>query len=495
MNENELRVLKALGKNFADCRAIASESGIAYDGLMSSLNSLESNGWTQTRKTGRELASLSEEGKKYLSGGTPERRLANAIEKAGKMDLPEAVSKSGLAPFEAPIALQWASKYGWVKIEKSPSGKTILVYRKILEKSRVERALEAIDAAEVPVGVVHADGLKELLSRRLAKTREEKIVEAKISEAGLRALSEGKGDTGAIAQLTPEMLSTGGWKGKGFRKYEANAPSPTAYVAKKNPLRDFADEVRGIFLEMGFREIKGPIVESSFWNFDALFVPQDHPSRELQDTFFVRVPPLAAKPDEKFAKGIKAAHENGGNTGSRGWGYQWSEDVARQTVLRTHTTEATCRSLADAAAAGKFPVKVFCIDRVFRNEAIDFKHLAEFHQVEGIVIDDSATLNDLVGVLKTFFAKLGFPKVRVRPGFFPYTEPSAEIDIWFEERKEWLELGGAGVFRPEVTRPLGITQNVLAWGLSLERPLMLREKLSDIRTFYRNDLDWIRKEK
>jgi phenylalanyl-tRNA synthetase alpha chain len=140
-------------------------------------------------------------------------------------------------------------------------------------------------------------------------------------------------------------------------------------------------------------------------------------------------------------------------------------------------------------------VKVFCIARVYRNEAIDYKHLAEFHQVEGIMIDDNCTFQDLVGTLRTFYGKLGFSDVRVTPSFFPYTEPSAQVEAYNPIREEWMELGGCGMFRPEVTRPLGITQNVAAWGLGLERPIMLREKLGDIRTFFRNDLDWIRKEK
>ncbi len=495
MNESEFRVLNAIGKKFEDCKGIASKTCVDYNALMSVLNSLEANGLVEIKKTGIELALLTEEGKTYLAEGTPERRLAKAIEKAGKMELGDAVKAAELLPFEIPIALQWVSKNGWAKIEKLPSGKTMLAYQKILYKSRVEEALEAIDAGEVTIGSVHADGLKDLLSRKLAKTREEKTIEARIAPEGEKLLAKGAVSEELIAQLSPEMLVSGAWKDKKFRAYEANAPVPARFVAKKNPLRAFADEVRGIFLQMGFREIKGPLVESSFWNFDALFVPQDHSSRELQDTFFVKTPAMSGKIDSAFEKTVKETHENGGKTGSHGWGYSWNPEIARQNVLRTHTTEATCRALAQAAKEGKFPVKVFCIDRVFRNEAIDFKHLAEFHQVEGIVIDDSATLNDLVGVLKTFFAKLGFPKVRVRPGYFPYTEPSVEVDAWLDDRKEWLELGGAGIFRPEVTRPLGITQNVLAWGLSLERPLMLREKLGDIRTFYRNDLDWIRREK
>ena len=313
----------------------------------------------------------------------------------------------------------------------------------------------------------------------------------KITKKGKDALKQGASQ--AIAQLTPEMLSNNTWKDKEFRSYDAGAPAPAIYAAKKNPLRQFSDEVREIFLQMGFSEIKGPIVESSFWNFDALFVPQDHPSRELQDTFYVRSPKKAKKIDSKYSKPVGETHQSGWKTGSTGWGYKWSEEKSRDNVLRTHTTEATCRALVDAAKKGQFPVKVFCIDRVFRNEAIDFKHLAEFHQVEGIVIDDNASLNDLVGILKTFFGKLGFDKVRVRPGYFPYTEPSAEVDIFFEEKGEWLELGGAGIFRPEVVVPLiGKNIPVLAWGQGFDRIIMEFYKIKDLRELYKNDLTQLR---
>ncbi len=492
MHENELKLLRALKGEFEDCRLIALRAGVDYNAAMSALVSLEEQKFAEATRSGVELVSLSDEGKRLVAEGVPERKLLSAIEKRGKCELQDAIALSGLSALDGGIALPQAAKNRWIRIEKDAHGKTILIVQNNA-RSRVEDALAEINAGEVPLGSVHADALKELVARRLAKKREEKTVQVRATALGLEAARAGAGD--AVAQLSPEMLVSGSWRGKQFRKYDANAPTPAAYVAKKNPLRAFSDEVRSIFLQMGFKEIKGPIVECSFWNFDALFVPQDHPSRELQDTFFVKHPQNAKGVEKEFEKSVSAAHENGGNTGSRGWGYKWNEKVALQNVLRTHTTNATCRMLAVAAKEGKFPVKVFSIDRVFRNEAIDFKHLAEFHQVEGIIIDDSANLNDLVGVLKAFFAKLGFSKVRVRPGYFPYTEPSAEVDIWFEERGEWLELGGAGIFRPEVTRPLGITQNVLAWGLSLERPLMLREKLGDIRTFYRNDLDWIRREK
>jgi phenylalanyl-tRNA synthetase alpha chain len=269
-----------------------------------------------------------------------------------------------------------------------------------------------------------------------------------------------------------DLLSTG---------FDVSAAATDATIGKGHPLSLFSDHVRDIMGEMGFEEMDGSIIESCFWNFDALFQPQDHPARDLADTFYlVGERPL---PDQKLVQRVKKAHENG-------WKYNWSEKEAKKVVLRTHTTCLSARYLA--AIRDKKPRKYFSVGRVFRNEATDYKHLAEFHQVEGIIVWENATFRDLLGVLKEFYKKLGFEKIRFRPSFFPYTEPSLEVEVFFEPRKQWLELGGAGVFRPEVSIPLANVYPVLAWGLSLERPLMLMLGLEDIRTFYRNDLDFLK---
>jgi phenylalanyl-tRNA synthetase alpha chain len=239
---------------------------------------------------------------------------------------------------------------------------------------------------------------------------------------------------------------------------------------------------------MGFAEMEGPMVESAFWNFDALFQPQDHPARELADTFYLEG--KAKLPSKELVEKVKESHE-------KNWKYKWSREEAGREVLRTHTTAVSARYLSRLdevlKKSGEKGKKYFCVGRVFRNEATDFKHLAEFHQVEGIVAWDGANFRHLLGLLKEFYKRLGFEKVRFRPSYFPYTEPSLEIEVFFEGRGEWMELGGAGIFRPEMTKPLCDVYPVLAWGLSLERPMMLMEGMEDIRTFYRNDLEWLKK--
>ena len=238
---------------------------------------------------------------------------------------------------------------------------------------------------------------------------------------------------------------------------------------------------------MGFTEIEGDYVESAFWNMDALFIPQDHPARELQDTLYLDDPKSFLLDDEEAVAAVKAVHETGGDTGSTGWRYDWSREVAQQALLRTHTTVSTIRYLSEHREP---PVRVFAVGRVFRREALDATHLPEFTQVEGIIMEEEASFGMLIGVLKEFYRRMGFPDVRVRPAYFPYTEPSMEIEVKFGDR--WLELGGSGIFRPEVTAPFGIDTPVLAWGLGLERLAMLRLGLKDIRMLYQSDLEWLK---
>ncbi|MGD9633108.1 MAG: phenylalanine--tRNA ligase subunit alpha [Pirellulales bacterium] len=296
--------------------------------------------------------------------------------------------------------------------------------------------------------------------------------------------------------LTPEDLESGTWREIKLRPYDVTLAARDVYPAKIHPLRKIIEQTRRAFLEMGFAEVVSPMVESAFWNFDALFQPQDHPAREMQDTFYMRHPAEVALPGEKSSQDgsamsgvveqVRQTHEDGWETGSEGWGYKWSPERSRQVVLRTHTTAATIRALAKNPNP---PGKFFCVGWTYRNETISFKHLPVFHQVDGIIIDEEANLASLMGTLQEFYSKMGFGRVKFKPAFYPYTEPSVDVVVYMESRGKWLEMGGAGIFRPEVTLPLGCKHPVLAWGLGIERLAMLRFGLSDIRELYRPSLD------
>ena len=237
---------------------------------------------------------------------------------------------------------------------------------------------------------------------------------------------------------------------------------------------------------MGFSELVDDYVQTAGWNMDALFIPQDHPAREMQDTFYLD-DPKSLELDSELIQKWKEIHEHGGDTGSMGWSGSFSEEVSKRGLLRTHTTVNTIQHLARHPNES---CRVFSVDRVFRKEAIDSTHLPEFHQIEGIIMEPGANLQMLVTTLKTFYTKMGYPEVRVRPAYFPYTEPSLEVEVKWKGK--WLELGGAGIFRPEVTEPLGITSPVCAWGMGLERLAMLVLGLDDIRQLYISDLEWLR---
>ena len=289
-----------------------------------------------------------------------------------------------------------------------------------------------------------------------------------------------------IAEITPELLQSEDWKNAEFRPYDVSLEASMPRSGRSHPMQALIERIRSIFLEMGFSELVDDYVQTAGWNMDALFIPQDHPAREMQDTFYLDKP-KQIKLDPKLLKDWKAIHEHGGSTESTGWGGKFDPEISEKGLLRTHTTVNTIQYLAKNPEQS---CRVFAIDRVFRKESIDKTHLPEFHQIEGIIMEPGANLGMLVTTLKTFYQKMGYPEVRVRPAYFPYTEPSLEVEVKW--RGKWLELGGAGIFRPEVTEPLGIKDPVCAWGMGLERLAMLVLGLDDIRQLYISDLEWLR---
>lgn len=373
------------------------------------------------------------------------------------------------------------------------------VYRKACKKA----GLDSLSRIEKKIGIKWAiqKGLLEIRNGKLVPLKSEKDVlkmESGMKNCALQLAKRGRTEHPVVLdsffrrKLVQRKVAkrtyleyTGKGKFAGSSGFNMDIEGPDAPIGKNHAITLLKNKIRRIMSELGFQEMDGSIIESSFWNFDALFQPQDHPARELADTFYLEGEKELPK-DRSLVRNVKESHE-------RGWKYSWKESQAKKTVLRTHTTCLSARQLAKLE--DKKPRKFFSVGRVFRNEAIDFKHLAEFHQVEGIIAYENATFRDLLGILQLLYRKLGFEKVRFRPSFFPYTEPSLEIEVFFKPRGEWLELGGAGIFRPEVTEPLSGTYPVLAWGLSLERPLMMMLELEDIRTFYRNDLDFLKKGK
>jgi len=495
LRENEQKTLLALktldGK--ADADQIAQQSGLAHAAVMRAALTLSEKKLVEVNEKPQTAIVLNEEGKLHAQKGLPERRLIKilSLKLSEAIPVEAAVREARLERNFVPIALGWLHKKGWAKIsgkEKLLTLKekpTVGVDEKLLQllKEKGEISVESLDKQM-------QDAVEMLKKRKLIETREKTTRELALTEAGWQTVKKGVRIVEEISQLTPELIITGKWKTTKLRKFDVTAPGPPAYPGKIHPMQEIIQRAREIFLEMGFTEIRGPMVETAFWNFDALFQPQDHPAREMADTFYLSYPKVGKLPARSIVDKVAKTHENGWTTGSRGWGYKWSADEARRLVLRTHTTSETIHYLSLHKTP---PLKVFSVDRVYRNEKVDYKHLAEFHHIEGIVMDKHVTLRDLMGTLKTFYKKFGLTKIQFWPSYFPYTEPSVQATVYAPKLKAWMELCGMGMFRPEVLAPMGIKHPVLAWGGGLERLAMLELDVDDIRLPYRNSLSWIRR--
>lgn len=331
-----------------------------------------------------------------------------------------------------------------------------------------------------------AETAKNLKKRKLIDRQKRQSF--KIKKGAAFALNLSK----LATDLTIDLVHDGSWQAQKFKAYNFDALGQVLAGGHLHPLLKVREEFRQIFFEMGFTEMPtNNYVESSFWNFDSLFQPQQHPSRDAHDTFFLKEPASCRTVPLDYLERVKRMHMTGG-FGSIGHRCEWDVEEARKNILRTHTTAVTARMLHRLAQEPEFrPVKYFSIDRVFRNETVDATHLAEFHQIEGLVADHKLTLGDLIGMLNAFFSKLGMTRLRFKPAFNPYTEPSMEVFAFHEGLKRWIEVGNSGIFRPEMLRPMGFDENVavLGWGLSLERPTMIKYGISNIRDLVGHKVD------
>ena len=307
-----------------------------------------------------------------------------------------------------------------------------------------------------------------------------RTINQQILQGGVRA---------EVGQLTPEMLKGASWRFASFRKYTIGLKPARIPAGKKHPYREFLDLVKAKFVGMGFEEMRGPLVENEFWDMDALFMPQFHPARDIHDVYFVKEPQHSAPIQAPFLKQVQQAHEHGWKTGSSGWGYHFDPLRTRRLVLRSQGTAVSAHTLA---ASPKVPGKYFSIARCFRYDQVDATHAADFYQIEGIVLGPNINFRTLLGLLTLFAREVAqAQEMRFLPAYFPFTEPSVELHVR-HPRLGWIELGGAGLFRPEVTRPLGVDVPVIAWGLGLDRMAMVALEIHDIRDLFSADLEMIR---
>lgn len=492
LRENEQKTLLALEKlkGRAPVEQLVETAGLAHAAVMRAFLTLTENKLTRTHEKKQTLIMLSKEGESYASIGLPERRLLNAVVKlGGETKVNAAIEEANLEKQFMSVALGWLNRKGWATI-KQGNLKSLREPQQGDDEKLLKLLSEKGSLVVEDLGQELGNAVSVLKGRKLVETEEKTIRELELTDGGWNLVKKGIHVQEEVSQLTPELIRTGKWHNVKLRKFNVEAPGPEVLLGKIHPAQQIIRQIREIFLEMGFTEIRGSIVQTAFWNFDALFQPQDHPARDMVDTFYLSKPSKGKLPDKKTVDAVAATHENGGTTGSRGWEYSWSPEEAKRLLLRTHTTAETIRYLSEHKEP---PVKVFSVDRVYRNEKLDYKHLAEFHQIEGIIMDKKVTLRDLMGTLTEFYHKLGLEKVQFWPSYFPYTEPSMQSTVYVPELNSWVELCGMGIFRPEVLAPFGVKHPVLAWGGGLERLILLKLGLEDIRLLYKNDLGWIRR--
>lgn len=480
---------------------LVSKSGLKDIEVMRALQWLQNKQIIILKEEIKETVSLDSNGEEYLKKKLPERRFLEVLSekphhvqhilKAAKLNEAELNICLGILKGKAAISLTKES--GSLNASITSHGKSLLG-----KESLEESFLNHLPKDTGSLKDEEKFALDSLLKRKgIIKVEKHKLKFAELTSLGRKLLESGISDKEVIDRLTPAIIKSGAWKQKGFRAYDIKINVPSVYFGKRHFVNQAIEYIKRIWLDLGFTEMEGNMLQTAFWDLDSLFVPQDHPAREMQDTFYIsgKKGILGGSLPQPLAKNVKATHEDGWTTGSKGWRSPWSEAKAKEVLMRTHTTVLSAQTI-NRLKESELPAKFFSVNRVFRNETLDWKHLFEFHQVEGIVVDPNANFRHLKGYLREFYTKMGYKDVRMRPAHFPYTEPSVEVDVLHPEKNEWIELGGAGIFRPEVVKPLlGKDIPVLAWGQGMERIITSYFGITDLRDVYKNDMKQIREMK
>ena len=505
----EIKVLTALREHQA-----AAPPGSLREGEIAQAASLETAqvsmaiGWLLAKALARvqqetvtPIASLTKIGERYFEKYSPVERVLSAVRAASqtgkRLTIQDIQAHEGLEAAETSRAIGALKKEGAIRIvaggcveatgAPSHTAESLRALLKQLHGTR--RELRALPEALRPVVEQHAVKrgnanepfrIDDHVDRWYALTPEGK---------GVADLLAQQKPSEEVSQLTPELLKDGSWRSKRFRKYTISLRPPRLASGKRHPYREFLDLVKQKLVGMGFQEMRGSLVETEFWNMDALYMPQFHPARAIHDVYYVKEPTHARAIAEPFLSRVADVHKDGSKTGSAGWGYDYDPGRACRLILRSQGTAVSARRLASAP---QVPGKYFSIARCFRYDAVDATHACDFFQVEGIVLGPDINFRTLLGLLNLFAREMAQAKEsRFLPAYFPFTEPSVELHVR-HPRLGWMELGGAGLFRPEVTLPLGIDVPVIAWGLGLDRMAMVALGIHDIRDLFSTDLELIR---
>ncbi len=490
MHKYELLVLNILKKhNSITFSELEKKSSLGKDELLWSIENLSNLSLLDLTYKKNNSITLSQEGMLYSKSMLPEDEIINSLQ-SGKE-----IKASQLLLDKERIGMQWCIKKGLILIKNGmlsltkkgeeysvPSAESIFL--STLHKK--SNSTESFSSKELSY-------ITEFSSRKLIEVKEKNTIDIiKISKKGAEAIIEESENS--VDQIDRELILSKSWESKKFKKYDVSIPVQQQILSMRHPLRLLLNDVKNTFSRLGFTEISGPIIEPSFWVFDSLFVPQDHPAREAQDTFHLSNPSKLQINDKEHLKSIMKSHIDS-------WKIKWSQEEAESAVLRTQMTSVSVhyiREFMKKYLSGEevvLPQKLFTVGRVFRNENIDYKHLTDFYQCDGIMIGKNLTMANLFDTLTNFYKSFGV-KIRFKPAYFPFVEPGAEIFAQIGENGNWLEIGGSGIIRREVT---GISRrkiNVLAWGLSIERMLLINNYgIKSIVEPYSSGLSWLRTRK
>ncbi len=487
LSPNERKILPFIEEK--NVEEICKKSNLDKVSVLRALEYLQNKKILKITTERKKIIEIGLNGALYLKKGLPERRLLHILSEKRIILLRDAQKMSKLSDNEFKASIGALKKKALLELK---NGKLILnadkseVSKKMLE----ELFLESLPLEYDSLSPEQLHAFNFLKNRKgIVQIKEDKSIKIEATELGKKLINS-KFDKDLIEQITPGILKKeANWRKKKFRRYDVTSPVPKISGGKRHFVNQAMDYARRVWMDMGFKEMTGDFIQSSFWVFDALFTPQDHPVREMQDTFFIKG--KGELPEKRIVNAVKQSHEKGVG-GSAGWKYSWNPEEARKLVLRTHTTVLSAQTLSKLKEKD-LPQKFFSIGKNFRNETVDWSHGFEFYQSEGIVVDENANFRHLLGYLKQFFKKMGYEKIRFRPGFFSYTEPSVEVDVFHPLKKVWLELGGAGMFRPEMTIPLfGKHVPVLAWGMGPDRVITDYYNIKDLRELYKNDITKLR---
>ncbi|WP_255198249.1 phenylalanine--tRNA ligase subunit alpha [Halorarius litoreus] len=496
--DTEVALLEAASAT--DTKTIAQlseETGEKPETLTRAAFELAEKGLVDVEEYEAEDVTLTDEGEQYRSEGLPEIRLYRAAVDAGADDDPvsmgQVIGASGLEGPEVDIALSNFARKGFGSIDSGELLANLEGGPDVDPDADPES--EALDAiADGNAGYLDSGVLDRLVDRGLVARSSTTVRSVTLTDEGVTAMMEGVEVAETVGQVTPELLTSGDWQDVEFAEYNVEADAEAVVGGKTHILRQTAESVKDTLVGMGFQEMDGPHADADFWINDCLFMPQDHPARTHWDRFTLDVPPMQDLPEDLVAR-VEDAHRNGVGEDGEGYHSPWSEEFAREVALRGHTTSLSMRYLSGHAIGDlEPPQRFFSVEKVYRNDTLDPTHLLEFFQIEGWVMADDLSVRDLMGTFEEFYAQFGITDIEFKPHYNPYTEPSFELFGTHPETGEMVEIGNSGIFRDEVLEPLGVECDVMAWGLALERLLMLMYGFEDIRDVHGTlcDLDLLR---